>query len=323
MSSAIGGYLGIEQHLVHSQFYRNPAQFNSGRSALLFYLSQHPHLTHILLPQFFCGEVINTLQHCGYQLDYYALDTQLNISSLPDSYTPQNTLVVLVNYFDIKRENITAFIKSNPLSHVIIDCSQAYFSQWQAPAFYSPRKFFGVLDGGELTPPPNEEQLAPYPQQINQETSHYLHSPYQGTEPYYNDYVKHESEFNHAQIKRCSALSQQLLSIIDYPLIAKKRQQNFTQLHQALRAVNSLNLCSVPNTNATALCYPLLHPKGNKIKQHLLAAKIYVPTYWRDSPNQEVSIVKYLVDNLVCLPIDQRYSEVEMQRIIKTISEVL
>jgi hypothetical protein len=55
---------------------------------------------------------------------------------------------------------------------------------------------------------------------------------------------------------------------------------------------------------------------------HLIENKIFVAQYWlsiKDWLKNEDSYESYLVDNLIPLPIDQRYSKVDMDWIINKV----
>ena len=70
---------------------------------------------------------------------------------------------------------------------------------------------------------------------------------------------------------------------------------------------------------------PLVYPfwSDNGLKKQLIDAKIFVATYW---PNifewTKPDDLEYeLANNIVCIPIDQRYSEEDMERIVKEIEK--
>ena len=67
--------------------------------------------------------------------------------------------------------------------------------------------------------------------------------------------------------------------------------------------------------------YPLLNNDGAQIKKYLIQHKIFVPTLW---PNilslPEYSYEYYLANNLVLLPIDQRYSVTDMKYVLDVLN---
>ena len=56
---------------------------------------------------------------------------------------------------------------------------------------------------------------------------------------------------------------------------------------------------------------------GNKLKNHLIKNKIFIATYWPGISGlvDLISTEMHLVTNLVCIPIDQRYDEKDMESI--------
>ena len=109
---------------------------------------------------------------------------------------------------------------------------------------------------------------------------------------------------------------------IDYDDCRKTRNNNFKILHEALsnknKLVLDLSLIDGP------LCYPFLTEK-KILRRKLLGKRIYVPIYW---PNvfkwtTEKMYENYLATNLISLPIDHRYNEQDMLRIVSCIKQVL
>lgn len=70
--------------------------------------------------------------------------------------------------------------------------------------------------------------------------------------------------------------------------------------------------------------YPYLTDRGEQIKRKLVTKKIYVPTLW---PNvlhdcSADSYEYYLAQNLVFLPIDQRYTVNDMNYMLTVLDEI-
>ncbi len=73
------------------------------------------------------------------------------------------------------------------------------------------------------------------------------------------------------------------------------------------------------------MIYPFLVLNGSKLKRELIANKIYVATYWPNVLNwaEKDSFEYNITNNLLALPIDQRYSEDDMYRIIEIIKRII
>jgi hypothetical protein len=93
-------------------------------------------------------------------------------------------------------------------------------------------------------------------------------------------------------------------------------------LHDALAAHNALHI-AVNDVNGP-LCYPLLIDLPG-LRERLISQRIYVPCYWRDALARcaEDSFESRLVDSLVPLPCDQRYSDREMEIVIDAVIKAI
>ena len=58
------------------------------------------------------------------------------------------------------------------------------------------------------------------------------------------------------------------------------------------------------------------------LKRALAQRKIYVPTLWPDVAAEAGSIEKDYAENILPLPVDQRYDAQDMQRIVDALREL-
>ena len=66
--------------------------------------------------------------------------------------------------------------------------------------------------------------------------------------------------------------------------------------------------------------YPFYSKNPAKLKEKLISNKIYVPTLWPNVLEQNKDEIGYdYALNIIPLPCDQRYGEVDMKKIIKII----
>jgi hypothetical protein len=116
-----------------------------------------------------------------------------------------------------------------------------------------------------------------------------------------------------------SKLTTILLNAIDQGLVKEIRRDNFNYLHNKLSEENKLKLNI--HLDSVPLVYPFLIDNGKKIKKALIDKKVYVATYWNEVLNlvDDNSVEADLVNNLVAIPIDQRYSTNEMDYILTVI----
>jgi hypothetical protein len=187
--------------------------------------------------------------------------------------------------------------------------------------FYSPRKFFGLPDGAYLY------------------TDHYLHEPLEqdrsearfehlllrleyGPEQGYATYLRNSRALGALPIRRMSALTQRLLRNIDYAQVCRKRRENYMTLHERLGSLNRLRLAL--SDSQVPMVYPF-HAGVPELRQQLIENRIYVAQYW---PNvgqwtQETDLERDYAENIVPLPIDQRYSCSHMERILSVVGGML
>ena len=116
-----------------------------------------------------------------------------------------------------------------------------------------------------------------------------------------------------------SKLTKKILASVDYEFIREKRIENLTFLHNNLKSINKLQIGNIKDFKCP-LVYPLLTDNAD-LKKKLIENKIYVATYW---PNvlewcKKDDFEYYLTNQLIALPIDQRYGINEMKKILELI----
>jgi hypothetical protein len=70
------------------------------------------------------------------------------------------------------------------------------------------------------------------------------------------------------------------------------------------------------------MVYPLLI-NNHDLKKLLIESKVYVATYWTgvDDVAPQDSYSRYLTDNLIPLPLDQRYGIKDMEKVVNILYE--
>lgn len=118
-----------------------------------------------------------------------------------------------------------------------------------------------------------------------------------------------------------SNVTHAILNSIDYQEVIDKRLANFNYLHMNLGKTNLLKLNI--DESSVPMVYPYLIENGKSIKQNLIDSQIYVATYWPNVLNwsDKENFENYLTDNLIALPIDQRYNEDDMDTIIQNMED--
>lgn len=302
---SIGGYLPLELPSSKRSFHKNMIELNSGRNSFEYILKIRRY-KHLYIPKYICPDIIKNIKNCNINLSFYSLNRDMT-PNIPDC----SDAVMLVDYFGVCSASLKHCLDRFP--SIIIDNTQAFFSHPNnTDSFYSPRKFFGIPDGGYAYLNKgkfNEEINLPY-ERSSLHCNHLLKRIDTGAESGYNDYCENESYLAKAPLRKMSRLSQRILLSIDYEVIRDKRNRNFNILHSYLGELNNFPM-NLDDPNAP-LCYPFLHPQGDSLRNYLISIqKCYVPVYWRSAKNflTKSDWENELVSNLVPLPISQNCSE--------------
>ena len=317
---AIGGYLELELPSSRGEFYPDAQRFQSARAAFLaLLLAGKPR--RVWIPWYICSSMIETLKLAGVSFTRYAVDNGLGIK---DNITLESgEWFLFVNYFGVCSTNVDRVLDSFPRNQVIIDNSQAFFSPpSQALAtIYSPRKFFGVPDGGYLftdlpIPEPDEEDEGSI-----RRCAHLLKRLSGAPEAGYADFGVAEESLTRQFPKRMSLLTRRLLSTIDYGAIQVRRSSNFATLHDKLRDSNRFSFRL--ERDEAPMCYPFFGVSEGT-RSNLIASRIFVPTYWPDvildqnAPQFERTFAR----DCLHLPCDQRNEKSDQMRVLATLTEV-
>ncbi len=314
MIDAIGGYFELELNK-GAEYHSNANRLNSGRNALEYILKVKAYKK-IYLPYYTCDVMLEPIQKLNLEVDFYHID--LTFKPVFDFTTINSDDVFLyTNYFGIC-DNMVEHIYGK-CKNLIIDNSQAFFSRplLNTDTFYSPRKFFGVPDGAYLY---TNKKLEIEHEHDNSEHrfSHLIGRIEKSPVEYYNAFKDNDASLKNQQIKQMSRITKRLLQNIDYETIALKRRANFIFVNNALSKNNEIKI--TVNENMVPMVYPFLTSNGSEIKKRLIKNDVFVPTYWPNSRSwlaKENDFEIYLTNNLLALPIDQRYGLEEMEIILE------
>jgi len=314
-SSALGGYFELELPCRTGNL-DDAIRLNSARSALKLILATvKPNK--IWLPAFSCDAILEAAQALSIAFECYDLSPSFEVD--PAVTLASNELILLIDYFGVNRLAVENGIQRFGAEQTIVDCSQAFFAPaTQALAtFWSPRKFFGLPDGG-LLHTTNVAINAPEKQDDSSFTrmSHLVSRLSESPEAGYESYLEAESSIAEMRVLRMSVLTERLLQSVDCTKAKSARLANFAYLHRHLGDANRLNL-KLDNAQVP-LCYPFLPSKAVTSRSTLLEQRIFLPCYWPEvlERTRTDSFEADLVSNGLFLPCDQRYDEKDMDRLV-------
>ena len=317
---AIGGYFEWEIPAPQkSELHNGAVYLNSGRHALEYILKGIKNVRQLWIPYYTCNAVMEPLKRLGIPWKFYHIDENLELAEKP--HLQDGEYLLYTNYYGIKDDYVKQIVKKYG-EHVIIDNAQALYCKAIAVhQFYSPRKFMGMPDGGiAVTSVPNTAEFLPIDYSYDKCT-HLLKRlelvPSEG----YNDFKAVSQKIAESPLSQMSNISRRILASVDLDDIKQKRRKNFKHLHQFLGSTNRLQIPPL-DSFACPLIYPYWSNIGSELKKKLIKQDIFVATYW---PNvfdwTEQNYMEYdLANHVVCIPIDQRYAEDDMERIIKAIT---
>jgi len=314
---AIGGYFDLQLPLLE-EFYPSLIKLNTGRNALEYILKVNGY-TCIYIPYFTCEVILEPIKKLGLEYHFYTLDRDLN--PIIDFEIESNECLLYTNYFGIKQATIKKLADLD--FNLIVDNSQAFYSSPlpDIDTFYSCRKFFGLPDGAYLQC--NIKSSSKFERDVSFERmSHLLISIDQSIEKGYESFRNNNEVLSNNPIRRMSLLTERLLKSIDYEECRVIRNRNFRMLHEALSEKNQLSIDSLAINGP--LCYPFLTNKEN-IKRKLISKRVFVPVFWPNVFNWTTvkMFENYLAQNLVPLPIDHRYNEEDMERMINYLKQMI
>lgn len=320
MVDEIGGFFELE--LPKRNEYHNKAlALNSGRNCLIFALKAYG-IQKLYYPYFSCETMLQAINYFlpHVEVHYYHIDAEFQ-PILPPTFQKEEWLLY-INFFGICSNNIPVLGR-----HSIIDNCQSFFTlpQDHRPTFYSPRKFFGVPDGGYIyTKQFVDEELA---RDVSlQRAKHLMKRIDLSASQAYADFQAAEESLENTSVRRMSNLTHRILSSIDYDFVIKTRRENFAYLHNHLFTENKLsnNLKHMQEDNGDVpFVYPFLTGDGNNLREKLIGRKIYIAKYWPPdllNYGKLSQIEMNFVENVVPLPVDQRYSLKDMDRILDVIN---
>jgi len=313
----IGGYFELELPDKRRLPYLESVRFQSARAAFLA-LARAGKPKRVWMPRYICNAMLTPLERAEIECVWYDVNDQLEVDR--NTRIGIDDWLLYVNYFGICNNQVAQLLQRLSPDQVVLDFSQSFFSRPANDALatiYSPRKFFGVPDGGLLI------SRIPVSLPETQDTGsfgrilHLMRRLGDSPEAGYAEYQHAEESLAECEPKQMSRLTERILSSIDFDSVSTKRRENFLFLHKELGEDNQL---SVDVSSITApLCYPLL-TSDSGLRDRLIKTSIFVPTYWTDAISRvSDGWAEKMVRNLLPLPIDQRYAQKDMERMVEVI----
>lgn len=314
-----GGYLEWEHY--YGKEYHSGYKIDSVRSALNILIKVKGY-KHIYLPYYLCACFKELLEDIKVKYSYYYIDKYFKPILVDE--IEKNSCIFLVNYFNqLDKKYIISLSKKY---NILLDNTQAFFEKpiEGIDMVNSCRKYFGVSDGSYFYI--NDIDLSVEYNKMVYDISYFklLHNLgryEEGANKFFDKFKENEQIPRGRQCKKMSKLISNILRSIDYEQVIKRRTDNYISLDASLKRYNLLKA----KNNAGLFMYPLLINNGDYLKKKLIKNNIYVPTLWNEVKQlvNKNTFEYRLVNDLVLLPIDQRYTVSDMKEIAKMVESFI
>lgn len=312
----IGGYMQFETYY-GPEYHEDAIGFNTARSSIK-YIQSIENYNKYYIPYYLCDCMFEMLDELSIDYEFYHVDKEM----LPaiEHEVKENECVYIVNYFgQVANETILNLKKR--YKNIIFDNTQAFFQKAVEgiDTIYSCRKYFGVSDGAYLyTDKKMESELEP---DVNYNRFNYLIGRYEmGASMFFKEFQTADYNLKYKELKGMPKLTRNILKSLDYTRIKSVREDNFNYLNKRLFKYNKLI-----DLKTGTFMYPLMIDNADEVRKNLISKKVFVPTLWQnvfDIENKKSYDYKF-TEQIVPIPIDQRYGQEEMKFIADEIEALL
>ena len=307
----IGGYFSLECGSAVA-YHKDAVGLNSCRNALRYVIRAY-NITELYAPIYTCPVVWDAISAENCKIIPYDIGDDF----LPDCDMPEDAFVLYNNYFGVNGENVK--LMAQRYKNLIVDNAQGFYLPYCGLAsIYSPRKFFGLPDGGLVIC--NKHLSDELDTSVSYDKClHLLKRIDLGANAGYADFQANDESLIGQPIQKISKLTSALMGNIDYEKVKQQRLKNFAVLHNALADKNEMNI------SLSSVDVPLVYPfktKDINLRSKLIQNQIFVAKYWpaEESGCMKSTAAQTLAETITALPIDQRYDESDMQRILGVIN---
>lgn len=289
--------------------------YDSARSCLFALVSARTPTT-VHLPNYLCAAVRRTVEAAGCEVRPYEIGPDFRARGVE---VKPGEMLILVNYFGLCASAVAAQLSAAPRDAVVVDNSQAFF---EAPSnafatIYSPRKFLPVPDGGFIETDAKLHQDQPDEAATLDRFAYLLGRVGSPPDQTRAKYLASEASLERPSFTAMSELTHRWVSAQDQAAIKTRRRANY----QVLAEYFPNNRLTFDLGTQIPLCYPLSVDDGIGLQQRLAGKRVFCPRYWPEVKPAN-AFERALVEGVVFLPIDHRYSTQDMHRVANIVSNL-
>ena len=239
---AIGGYHGLELPFLDSKLDQSTVRTNSARSAIKVILKAI-NAKKVWLPAYTCDAVVEAVKNLDIAFEHYQISPTFDVDAAVR--LGKGEYILIVDYFGTSGDAVKRSLKRFGYVNTIVDCSQAYFSEHTGAlaTVWSPRKFFGLPDGGLLySDDPRIKQPEGRDNTSETRMGHLISRLTNSPEKAYQIYLEAEQAIVDLPVLGMSELTERLMHSVDFEAAKFARGRNARHLHNYLGKYNRLNL---------------------------------------------------------------------------------
>lgn len=309
---------------------RSYAAFVSARAALAALFAAVPETT-LWAPAFLCAEAL--LPEVAARTRFYPVEAGFEPDlELVAGQAEPGDFVLLVAHFGLPiSHSASALAGRRPDLRLVEDRAQALDAGEGLPSawrLFSPRKLFGVADGGLLVAPPGGTAPPPSSPSVSA-AALWRPAMLRSQDPSGRE---NEAWYAAQQAKEASmavaggAMTPRSLEMIGAtPLtaLAERRLANWRRLHDALSRWSALP--AEPAAPPLGYVLELSEEARGALLRHLHAQRIFAAVHWPRLASQAEAFPREhaWTRRLVTLPCDHRYSAEDMDRISDAVTHIL
>ena len=323
--------------------------YSSGRAALAEVLEQLKPQHPILIPSYLCESILQPFIEQNLDYEFYKVNEKLiiNTENLKEKLENKTySAIYFINFFGFYDKKFRKNYKNGVFGNIqlIEDCTHSAL----VPNVLGKQKYFGDFIFGSLrkTLPLSDGAFIFDEKKIFAKTpierdNDFARLKYQGKtlrkiflknqalteiEEIYLDLLARAEEVINKRVPRTliSENAFDILNQLDLSLIYQKRRENFIYLSQKLQESKAFKEKAYIIKEIDDFEIPYMMPifiksnNRNEIRSQLRGKGVFTSVIWANPEevnSEEFSTSKMLSDHILCLPVDQRYNEKDMDAI--------
>jgi len=299
---------------------RNWRGFRTGRAALAALL-RHRGVTRVWLPAYVCANLTDGSDDS--EIAWYGTGDRLDVQPEAFDGVRPGDAVVVIDYFGRSPSEAVRNLAENRDILWIEDRAQAMdpdAEPFGEVVLHSPRKLFGVGDGGVLVGGDLPEPAGSDDADLFVPNDLRAADP-EGLDParWFDAFRAREAGFDAAPLPM-SARTLETLKAIDPAAEIAARKANWAVLAEALP---DLALWPIKSLGFAPLAFPVVVNDAATLSAHMAKNRIWCARHWADLPSPQGFAVEHdLSRRCLSLPLDGRYDSEDMERIVAAIREI-